>query len=307
MSPLERSSVALSASLAPPDLEHAIAALGPEPRSCPVCACAKLTRSFRRSEKWFWRCLGCELVFVHDIFPEFLEEADLGLVYGFDRPLAAGPRKERKYEALLARLEAFRGQGRMLEVGCGQGLFLQHARSRGWSVRGVEILPPMVALAQARGLEVFLGTLEEARLAAASADVVVLREVIEHIVDPIPLLIEIRRVLCPGGVAVLCTGNARSWAARLRGERWPYYRFGGHMHIRFWSPKSAAALGRAAGFERVECHTNGFAFRESEELRGRWYKPLVKLAQAPLSPLATACGAGHRLVILCYRTSAREA
>jgi 2-polyprenyl-3-methyl-5-hydroxy-6-metoxy-1,4-benzoquinol methylase len=288
----------LSANLTPPDIERAIAALGSEPRACLVCGGPSFERLFRRGGKWFWRCRRCTLVFVHDIYPEFVEDtAHLSGTYVLDRLDAAGPRKVRKYDEFLAFIAPRRELGTLLEIGCGQGLFLERAREHGWRVKGVEILPPLAARASERGLAVFAGTLEQAGFPAASFDTVVMREVIEHIVDPVSLLREVARVLRPGGVAALGTGNAGSWAARLRGARWAYYRFGGHMHIRFYSPRSAAALARAAGFAAVRCRTSGFAFLEAEEMRGRWYKPFLKLAQAPISPLATIAGAGHRLVM----------
>lgn len=288
----------LSARIAPRDLAGAIAALGSEPRACVVCAAGAFERLFQRSGKWFWRCRSCRLVFVHDIYPEFVEDTQhLDGTYVFDRVERASRRTLAKFDEFLAPLAARRRLGTLLEVGCGQGQFLERAREHGWQVRGVEILAPVAERARERGLEVFLGTLEEAQLAPASLDVVVMREVIEHVVEPVALLCAVARVLRPGGVAALGTGNAASWAARLRGARWPYYRFGGHLHIRFYSPPAAAALARAAGFARVTCRATGFAFREAEELRGRWYKPFVKLAQGPISSLATAAGAGHRLVM----------
>ena len=45
----------------------------------------------------------------------------------------------------------------------------------------------------------------------------------------------------------------------------------------------------------VSCETRSFAFRESEELEGHWYKPLCKVAQGFISPFAGPLGAGHRL------------
>jgi SAM-dependent methyltransferase len=298
LDPAPTAAAGLSAHLAPPDLAAAIAALGPEPTRCLVCGTGAFERLFRRSEKWFWRCCACQLVFVHDIYPEFvLDTEHLERTYVFDRVEEASEKARAKFDAFLAPLARARRLGKLLEVGCGQGQFLARARELGWQVAGVEILRPVAERARERGLEVFHGTLLEAQLAPASLDVVVMREVIEHVVDPVSLMREVARVLRPGGMAALGTGNAASWAARLRGARWPYYRFGGHLHIRFWSPASAAALARAAGFARVTCHTSGFAFREAEELRGRWHKPLVKLAQGPLSTLATALGVGHRLVM----------
>jgi SAM-dependent methyltransferase len=293
------SSRELSRRIAPADVQRAARELGPEPSRCIVCGGERFERLFRRSEKWFWRCAACELVFVHDIYPEFVEDTQhLERTYVFDRLEGADRKKTEKYDEFLARLAPHRKLGRLLEIGCGQGLFLERARESGWRVQGVEILEPVAARARERGLEVFLGTLEEARFPDGSFDAVTMREVIEHIVDPVALLAEVARVLRPGGVAALGTGNAGSWAARLRGGRWEYYRFGGHMHIRFYSPPAARALARAAGFESVECHTHGFAFLESKEARGHWYRPFLKLLQLPLSPLATAAGAGHRLVMV---------
>ena len=59
--------------------------------------------------------------------------------------------------------------------------------------------------------------------------------------------------------------------------------------------ETAEVLARASGFSSVECTTRSFAFRESEELEGCWYKPLCKAAQGVISPFAGPFRAGHRL------------
>jgi hypothetical protein len=116
---------------------------------------------------------------------------------------------------------------------------------------------------------------------------------------------EVARVLRPGGVAALGTGNALSWAAaRAAGAGVLPLR---RPHATSASVAAERALGRAAGFERVECHTHGFAFLDAREMRGHWYKPVLKLLQAPLSPLATAAGAGHRLVMVFHKAEQRGA
>ena len=58
---------------------------------------------------------------------------------------------------------------------------------------------------------------------------------------------------------------------------------------------SKQPLAKTCGYASVECESHGFAFAESEELRGKWFKLPAKLAQAPLSTLARIAGAGHRL------------
>lgn len=147
--------------------------------------------------------------------------------------------------------------GRLLEVGCAHGLLLEHARSRGWSVRGVEFSTDAANAARARGLDVVTGTLEDARLPAGSADLVYLGDVLEHVPDCRATLAEVARVLAPGGHLFLrgpITTNslARSlalaaWGAAGRSIvlREPPY------HVWEFTPGPLARLARAVGFDDV--------------------------------------------------------
>jgi SAM-dependent methyltransferase len=284
----------------PVEWEQRRLALGPEPAQCLVCAAPAPRRLFFRSEKWFWICARCELVFVHDIYPEFATDVEhLDGTYDYRSTRPPNRRERVEYRRLLAEFADLRRTNRLLEVGCNQGIFLEVARAAGWEVDGVEILAPVAELARRlRGLDVHVGELADARFDGGRFDVVYMNEVIEHVVDPVGLLTEVCRVLRPGGMAVLRTGNARSWSARLRGGGWSYYRFGGHMHIRYYGPKSAAALAAVTGFASVKTRTRGFAFREGGELKGRGYAVPVRLAQALISPLAGPFGRGHRLTMM---------
>jgi SAM-dependent methyltransferase len=266
--------------------------------ACLLCDSPDVVRAFLKSGKWFCACRTCSFVFVDDIYPEYdaLDEEEYGELVDLERELR---RKEiRVHARLLASFEPHRATNRLLEVGCGQGLFLTQARTAGWSTVGVEILPSLVQVARAtHGLEVVQGELSSAGFEPDSFDVVYMNEVIEHVVDPVELMVEVRRILAPGGVAVLRTGSAESWSARFRGGGWWYYHFCPHGHIRFFGPRSARALARAAGFEGVTTHTQGFAFLDGSETRGRWYRPLLKLLQALPSSVAGWFGAGHKLTM----------
>jgi SAM-dependent methyltransferase len=274
---------------------------GSVPDSCLVCAAPQPQKLFFRNGKWFWSCKRCDFVFVHDIYPEFLQDVDHlkdAEFYAFYAE--AKPRQRRENARLFERVEADRVRNRLLEIGCSGGGFLRCAKEAGWDCTGVEILPEMARLAREKhGLDVRVGDLFAAGFADGEFDVVYMNEVIEHIVEPIPLMIEVRRVLRAGGVVVVRTGNARSWSARLRGREWFYWSYDtwGHGHIRFYGPKAAAALAKAAGFASVVCDTHGFAFLEAPEMRTAWLKPLTKLAQGLVSPVARLCGAGHRLTM----------
>lgn len=291
----------LAAVADPAGMERAIRALGPEPAACLVCGAPAPVRLFRRCEKWFWSCRRCRLVFVHDIYPEFAEAFDEeGYREHVTGRRAPKPRERRTWRRLLDEVAPGGRPGRLLEVGCGEGRFLRAAADLGWQAVGVEILPAMVRVAREDGLDARTGDLAAAGFPAGGFDAVYMNEVIEHVVDPVGLMREVRRVLRPGGVAVVRTGNARSWSARWRGERWSYYRFCPHGHIRFFGPGAMRALAGAAGFARAECRAHGFAFRDGTELDANPYRALVKLAQAPLSPLARLANAGHRLTAFLH-------
>ncbi len=116
---------------------------------------------------------------------------------------AAGYFDERAFrgenQALLEAFEALGPGRRLLEVGCAGGWLLKLARERGWEARGVEFSATAVAHARALGLEVFDGELEAARRPAASADLVYMGDVLEHVPDCRATMVEAARVLAPGG------------------------------------------------------------------------------------------------------------
>ncbi len=282
----------------PEALEAAVRAMGNEPQSCLLCGAASPHRYFERFDKWHWRCESCEFVWVHDIYPEFVDNGPREVVLEVFLATAT-PRNERKiWPTAFAQFDRFRKSGRLLDVGCGPGFFLEEAKRRGWDEHGVETMPVTSEYArETAGLNVHTGDLTTAAYPDDHFDIVHMNEVIEHVVDPIKLMEEVRRVLRPGGMAYLRTGSVESWSSRFRGRDWAYYGFAANGHIRFYGPHSAKALARASGFAHVETDTSGFAFREGGELKGHWYRPLVRWAQSPLSVLAGTCGAGHRLTM----------
>jgi len=93
-------------------------------------------------------------------------------------------------------------------------------RTLGWDVAGVDVDPQAVAVCRARGLSVFLGTLEEASFPDGSFDVITMNHAIEHVPDPLALLRECYRILSPGGYVVIVTPNVKSLAHRLFRENW---------------------------------------------------------------------------------------
>jgi len=126
----------------------------------------------------------------------------------------------------------FSQPGRMLDVGCATGIFVDGMRRRGWEAYGVEINPEVAQYARQRlGLNVFTGELADAAFAEGFFDLVTLWDVLEHVSDPRQTLQEIARVLRPGGLLVLSLPSLESLEARLFGPYWIGWDLPRHLHL----------------------------------------------------------------------------
>jgi SAM-dependent methyltransferase len=182
--------------------------------------------------------------------PDLPTGAELhGLYRGMrdDAYLAEESGRRRTSRRLLDAIERHAPRGRMLEVGCGHGLLLDEARTRGWAVEGLEIADASRAHALALGLDVRAETLEE--LDGGDYQAVVLADVLEHLDDPVDALHRIAGLLVPGGVALIVTPDPASRTARLAGARWWGYL---PSHTYLIPHATLRGLLRDAGLETVE-------------------------------------------------------
>jgi len=105
----------------------------------------------------------------------------------------------------LRRLQGFGRPGTLVEIGAAAGFLLDEARQSGWEVHGVEVSGAMISEAEERfGLKV-VDDLSRLDLAAASVDVVLANQVVEHLVNPLETLIAAHELLRPGGRLVVET------------------------------------------------------------------------------------------------------
>jgi len=165
--------------------------------------------------------------------------------------LAHGAVLRRNHRAALARIARHaRPPGRLLDFGCGFGLFLDTARQVGWDVAGIDPLPGHGAYARgALGLDVVSDTLRPDTFPAARFDVVTAFQVFEHLPDPRAELAALRRLLRPGGLLVVEVPNVATPLVRLLGGR---HRHFVADHLWFFAPATLRRFLESGGFEVLE-------------------------------------------------------
>jgi 2-polyprenyl-3-methyl-5-hydroxy-6-metoxy-1,4-benzoquinol methylase len=121
--------------------------------------------------------------------------------------------------------------GSVLDVGCGNGDFLARMRDAGWSVRGIDFDPQAVAIAQSRGLDVVLATVDSVVLDQRRYDLVAASHVIEHLHHPESFLAELFEKVAPGGALWIATPNSDSPVRRLAGPYWDKWEVPRHLQL----------------------------------------------------------------------------
>lgn len=102
----------------------------------------------------------------------------------------------------------------MLDIGPHKGGFTERvAKAVGaTSIDGIELIPDHVPAAEARGIKVTLGDVDDGLpYPDESFDLVLANQVIEHVRSTDQFMTEIRRVLRPNGIACVSTNNLSSW------------------------------------------------------------------------------------------------
>jgi 2-polyprenyl-3-methyl-5-hydroxy-6-metoxy-1,4-benzoquinol methylase len=178
-----------------------------------------------------------------------------------------------------------RAGARLLDVGCGNGAFLQLARSAGWSVQGTDFDGVAVATARSRGLDVRQGGLEVLQAAeSGSFDWASLSHVLEHVHDPMAWLKELHRLLRQGGTLWLQTPNIGSVGHARYHENWRGLE--PPRHLTLWTLDRLCQTLRQIGFRsarplRTPILTAMELYASSEALQsGLDYAAFMALPQA---------------------------
>lgn len=146
--------------------------------------------------------------------------------------------------------------GRVLDVGCAEGVNAEALRRRGaTTIAGIELDPRFAAAARERLDEVVTGSVEdELPWPPETFDTILCYDVLEHLRDPWSVLARLRELLRPGGRVHVSLPNARHtslWIPLVLRGRFAYAPEGvlDVTHLRFFGRRDAEDLVRGAGLE----------------------------------------------------------
>lgn len=146
---------------------------------------------------------------------------------------------------------------RILDVGCGDGFHLRLLKDfgkPGWALEGIDTDERAVRAAQAAGLTVHRGKVEELDLPHGRYHLVLMVMTVEHLSDPVGVLRAVRKLLVPGGKVVIVTDNVGSPDFSVFGGRhWGGYHFPRHTYL--FNKATLGKLASVAGFEAERIRT----------------------------------------------------
>lgn len=282
---------------------------------CPICASPDARLRYRITRFEVLACRACTLVYlwpqpsaeeIRAMFATLYTTGEgsvpeLRDYYGYcyrdepENPLV------RLYERWLDSLERIQAPGRLLDVGCGTGLFLAVARRRGWQPFGIDDCDEATRHAREHfGLDVASGDFAGFAAGGHRFEAITGWDIIEHSRAPVELLKTMRRCLAPGGVVGLSTPNQRSILDVVAGAIYrasggritkPLEKFYIEQHFLYLTPATLTQALERAGLAVVELR------RELTDLTRLTLSPVTRLGLEALFAAARLSGLENRLFV----------
>lgn len=215
--------------------------------ACPICGPEAKQLSLHRFGVYhIIKCASCGLVFLS---PRLTEKAILTLYsnqeyyisevsgQGYDEYLDVRHNWIKTFNRRLDQVAKYQQKGKVLDIGCGPGFFLEAAQAKGYEVYGLDPSDYIVKVARKKfGIKVQKGVIETADYPIESFDLITAFDTFEHVYHPSEWLKAVHRVLKKGGHLAITTPNPESVLSKISGRNWVSYKLPEHVY--YWAPRT---------------------------------------------------------------------
>ena len=179
------------------------------------------------------------------------------------------------FNQMLNLIEKYKAPGKILDIGCGLGLFLYLAKKRGWEANGIEVSKFASNFANNK---LKLNVINSDNLDTFQDnffDVIVVNHVLEHIENPLVILKQIKKKLNINGFLFIGVPNIEGLFPRFQKENWPSLQ--PLAHIYQFTPKTLKLLLQKIGFEPIRIITFNRRFKNKPKILNLILNKYIKL------------------------------
>lgn len=226
--------------------------------NCTICESRHIEIKFNiTAERQVLSCLDCGVEF---LFPQ-PGDHDLKKLYSENYYLAWGiigngenestkKMKGATFQLRLALIGEYIRSGKILDVGCATGYFLEAAKEKGFEVYGVEFSGFSSGIAKKKFGEnnVFYGTLEQCDFTDKMFEVIAMSDLIEHVRIPQQTLLKAATLLKDDGVIMIMTPDTKTLSNKFMGKKWTHYKL---EHFFYFNRIAMNSLAEKCGLKVV--------------------------------------------------------
>lgn len=223
-------------------------------QECPLCSSNQIHPLIGYEQNYLVKCSSCHFVFCQ----KRPAEQELKTHYSlYPRENDISKITLKRYDFLLNALEPYRKTNNIIDVGCGDGFFLEAAKRRDWNVYGTEFTQEAIKVCRDKGIVMNESPLQINNYKADFFDVITSFEVIEHINTPVDELNAFAAILRKGGVVYITTPNFNSISRNILKSRWNMIEY--PEHLSYFTTRTLSYLFQKNNFKRLKISTTGFS------------------------------------------------
>lgn len=248
--------------------------------NCPICSSVRVKFVFSaqnvhgktavstKDKFSYYECPECKTVFIVGIlytknyykkyynFKGYYRKSS-ALVTFFEKILKKISHKQ-KEKVILNQFNLNNNKIKILDVGAGQGEFLQDLDTNKFDPMGIEIDKKSYLISKQKDQKIVLGDVISHNFKTEKFDVITLWHVIEHVPYPKELIKKLKSILNKNGVIILATPNTDCLGYHLAKEKW--YHTDAPRHVILYNKKSLEKLSVVSKMNIVKIDSNNYEF-----------------------------------------------